>query len=171
MSSSISNAELRARVDAFVSDLSDLIRQSALEAVRLSLGGDTGAPVARRGRKPGRPAKAAAGRPARKGGRTRRSSEDLGQISGSFLTYVKGNPGQRLEEIGTGMGVHTKELKRPVQLLLAEGSIRTEGQRRGTRYFAGGGGPGRKAKAGKKAAKRKSGRKKGKRKGGKKAAA
>lgn len=53
------------------------------------------------------------------------------------------------------MGVATKELKRPVQLLLGAWSVRTEGQRRGTKYFAAGGW---KAKAGlsrtRKAAKR-----------------
>ena len=56
----MSNAEtnIKAKVDAFVNDLSDLIRQSALEAVADALrkGGEVAAPapVARR---PGRPAK------------------------------------------------------------------------------------------------------------------
>lgn len=151
--------ELRARVDAFVADLSETIRQAALESVRQALGGGASAP-APRGRKPAKAAgRKAPARRAKKGGRVRRSAEDLGQLSTSFLTYVRGNPGQRLEQIGTGMGVDTKELKRPVQLLLADGAIRTEGQRRGTKYFAGG-----RAKVAK------AGRKAGKRKGAKKAA-
>lgn len=166
--------ELRARVDAFVADLSEIIRVSALESVRVALGDGSAAPV-RRGRKPGRPAKAtkSAGRKAAKrGGRVRRSSEDLGQLSDSFLSYVKANPGQRLEQIGVGMRTDTKELKRPVQLLLESGSLRTEGQRRGTKYFAGSG-KSAKGKVSKKKASKRGKRKatKAKRKGSKKAAA
>ena len=58
-------------------------------------------------------------------------------------------------------------MKRPVQILLADRKLRTEGQRRGTKYFAGGrGGTARKRKATKrKAGKKKASRKKAKRKG------
>ena len=66
------------------------------------------------------------------------------------------------------MGIDTKELKRPVQLLLADRSIRTEGQRRGTKYFAGGGGA--KEDRSSKGAKRKT-KRGGKRKSTKKAKA
>ena len=138
MANKNTDSALRARVDAFVADLSDIIRQAALESVREALGDVSGPPSPRRGRGPGRP-KGSGRKAGKRGGRIRRSSEDLEKLSGSFLTYVRGNPGQRLEEIGAGMRVATKELKRPVQQLLAAKSIRTEGQRRGTKYFAGGG--------------------------------
>ena len=49
------DSKLRARVDSFVGDLSELIRQSALESVREAFGSD--AAPARRG--PGRPRKSA----------------------------------------------------------------------------------------------------------------
>ena len=53
----------------------------------------------------------------------------------------------------------TKELKRPIAKLLETGALRTEGQRRGTKYFTGG----RKAGAGaKKATRKKTARKAGK---------
>lgn len=90
--------------------------------------------------RPGRHAKATKTtlkKAGKRGGRVRRSSEDLEKLSGSFLAYVKAHPGQRLEEIGAGMGTATSELKRPVQLLLEAGSLSTQGQRRGTKYFAG----------------------------------
>ena len=72
------------------------------------------------------------------------------------------HPGKRLQEIGRGLNVDTAGLKGPIKVLLGTGRLRTEGQKRGTMYFAGGGkaapakaGPGRKkAKAGKRAGKR-----------------
>jgi hypothetical protein len=71
---------------------------------------------------------------------------------GKVLAYVRANPGQRLEEIGRGLRTDTAGLKRPIQVLVADGKLRTEGQKRGTKYFEGGGGR-RKAKAAKKAGK------------------
>ena len=112
------------------------------------------ASAARRG--PGRPRKA--------GRRARRSSADLEATAAKVLAYVRSNAGQRLEEIGKGLRTATAGLKRPIQVLVADGKLRTEGQKRGTRYFAGGRGGG-KAKAGRKAAKRgKAGKARGRRK-------
>ena len=153
---------LRARVDAFVAELSQIIRAEALDAVRQALGAEF-APPQRRTRKA-----AKAGRKASKrGGRLRRSSEDLDSLASTLQSHVKENPGQRLEQIGVAMGIDTKELKRPVQLLLEAGSLRTEGQRRGTRYFAGGGSRKASKKRGSKTRGSKRGRKAGRRKAGK----
>ena len=170
------DTDIRARVDAFVADLSVLIHQAALGAVQEALGG---APApARRG--PGRPRKAATnGRrkaPGRKakatkaGGRLRRSAEDLDALAGTVLSHIRSNPGQRLEEIGVAMGSPTSELKRPISKLMEAGSLRTEGQRRGTKYFAGRGGKRKTTKAAaRKAGKKRGTRKKaGRRKGGRK---
>jgi len=177
--------DLRERVDAFVNDLSELIRQAALDAVQSALG-DDGAPVRRgpgrprkatkkaAGRKPGRPRKSVA---ATAGKRIRRTAEDLEALASDILGYVRKLPGEGVEAISRGIGVASKELKRPIQALLAEGKLRTEGQRRGTTYYAGGGRTAKKAtrKAKKKATRRttkkftrktskKAGRKKAKRK-------
>lgn len=156
------DSDLRARVDAFVADLSELIREAALDAVHEALGSMPAARPARRG--PGRPPakrkgrkKAAKRKAAKRGKRVRRSSAELDRLKSSFLSYVRSNPGERLEQIGVGMGIDTKELKRPVQLLLEEGKLRTEGQRRGTKYFPGKGGATRKKarKAGKRKTRKK----------------
>jgi hypothetical protein len=138
---------LRARVDEFVTDLAEVIRESALDAVRKALNG--GAGPARRG--PSRSRKKATNRKtARKGGRkatartagkrARRSPEDLEATSDRVLAHIKSNPGVGVEAIAKSLRKPTKELKRPVQMLVEAKKLRTEGQKRGTRYFAGAGG-------------------------------
>lgn len=131
------DATIRASVDAFVDELTEIIRQAALESVREALAAE-GAP-ARRG--PGRPRKAssmAAARPARKSGkRIRRSIEDLEKMAKSILAFVKANPGCGIVDISKAMRTPNKDLKRPIQMLIAEKKLRTEGQKRGTTYHAG----------------------------------
>ncbi len=158
------DSALRARVDAFVADLSEQIREAALEAVREALGG--AAPARRRGpgrprkkakkatrRKPGRPRKKATKRVGRKRAtkraskkRMRRSPEDLDKTAARILAYVKTHPGKGVTAIAKSLRKSSKDLKRPVQMLLAAKKLRTEGQRRGTTYFAGAGGAKKTAK-------------------------
>ena len=155
---------IRTLVDQFVSDLSAVVHQQALDTVRAALGG--GAASKRRGpgrpggsgkRGPGRPPKSASrrgpGRPPKAAGRIRLSAADLEATSAKVLAYVRANAGQRLEEIGRGLRTATAGLKRPIQVLVADGKLRTEGQKRGTKYFAGSRG-GSKRGAGKKAKRR-----------------
>ena len=86
--------------------------------------------------KGGSPAKRGPGRPkATKSGGVRRSSADVEEVAEQVLAYVRANPGQRLEEIGRGLGTDTAGLKLPVKELLGSGRVRTEGQKRGTKYF------------------------------------
>ena len=61
-------------------------------------------------------------------------------VGGEVLSYVKTHPGSRLEEIGRGLKKDTSGLKLPVKELMGSGRLRTEGKKRGTKYFAGGGG-------------------------------
>jgi len=135
-------AEIQSRIEAFVNDLSNLVKIAALESVAQALGGDAGAAPKRRG--PGRPrgsAKRAAGAPSANGRRKRgkRSSSDVDATSQKVLSHVRAHPGQRIDEIGSALGASSKELRLPVQKLIGAKSLRTTGQRRGTRYFAGGG--------------------------------
>jgi len=132
-----SNNEIQRLVDEFVAQLSVLVHQSALEVVREALG-DTAAPAKRRG--PGRPPKAKAAKSSKATGkRGRRSADEVESLGKVVLTHVRAHPGQRLEEIGRALEIVTKELKRPIANLLEAGALRTEGQRRGTKYFTGGG--------------------------------
>jgi hypothetical protein len=129
------NDRIRNRVEAFAEELSALIRDSAMETVRDALGG--GAAPRRAGRA-GRAAASVA--PVRGGGRREKGQKrdplEIERLTGRLLDYVKGNAGQRIEQIAAGMGTVTKELNLPVKKLIAQKSLKTKGQKRATQYFA-----------------------------------
>ena len=143
--------EIRSCVDSFVGDLTGLVKQAAMESVQEALGGT----VAPRRRGPGRPRKTAKkGSPRRK--RVRRSSGDLDATAARILSYVKANPGSGVTEIAASLRRTSKDLRLPILKLLEEKKLRTTGQRRGTRYHAGGRrGPAKRKATRKRAAKRK----------------
>jgi hypothetical protein len=158
--------EIRARIDAFAAELATLVRQSAVEAVRGALGDGTAAPRRRgpgRPRKSSAPAKRGPSRPpkvskaprGRRGRPSRLSPEVVAKTAELVHAHVQANPGQRMEEISAALRTPTADLTAATTALLAEGKVRREGQRRGTRYYAGSGRGGRQAahrKAAKKAA-------------------
>jgi len=55
----------------------------------------------------------------------------------SLLKYVKSNPGTRSEELTAALGTTAASIRPVMHELIAAGRVRTEGQRRGMRYFAG----------------------------------
>lgn len=125
---------LQERVDRFVGELSVLIRQSALEAVRDALGEAVASP-APRGRRAKAKSKALPSPARRKSRRGRRTEAEVEAASQEIYDYVAANPGQGAEQIRAALGVSSKDLKTPVTKLLEAGRVRTEGQRRGTKYF------------------------------------
>jgi hypothetical protein len=125
------DSEIRSRIETFLEEISTLLKKAALESVRAALG--DGATPVRRG--PGRPPKSAATR----GGGGKRSSEQVDEMAGRILAYVKSNAGESLEAISRAIGVPTKELKLPVIKLLGSRQLKKTGQKRGTKYFAGSG--------------------------------
>ena len=144
MATSSVSDQVRARVESFVAELSDLIRRSAMETVSQALAGGEEAP--RRGRRPGvpgrRPAAAGVAAPVSKGVRggarskgAKRSPEELEELTTQLLNYVKSNAGQRIEQIADGMGTSTKELNLPAKKLLATKQLKTKGHKRATQYF------------------------------------
>ncbi len=145
MSSKNIETAIRDSVDNFVAELSDLIRESALETVREALANElvpTPRSVGRPAKRPvGRPRKTAGrkpGRPAKKSGkRVRRTIEDLEGFAERIHTYVQSHPGVGVVAIGKGVRLSTKDVKRPIQMLLGAKRLRTEGAKRGTTYFAG----------------------------------
>ncbi len=136
MSKNSIDQQIADRVDAFVADLTDLIRQSAVEAVRETLEGS--APARRALRAPRASAAAAPARsprPAKRGGgRIRRTAADLDELCKTILDYLGSNPASGVEQIAAGTGIPSAELKRPIVQLLENKSIKKKGQRRGTKY-------------------------------------
>jgi hypothetical protein len=120
------DGRIRGMVEAFASDLTALIRESAFETVRAALGeGSSG--------RRGRGAAAGARRSLPKG--AKRPPGEISKLTARLLEYVKGHKGERIEQIAKGMGVSTRELNLPVKKLLAAKSIRTRGHKRATQYF------------------------------------
>ena len=62
--------------------------------------------------------------------------------------HIKEHPGERIEQINGHMGTRTSDLSLPLKKLIAEGAVRTEGDRRATKYFPGDGTPRTGAKGG-----------------------
>ena len=128
--------QVRARVESFVDELSELIRQSAMETVQKALagGGDLG--MMRRGRRGGAGRRGAVPKVARlreKG--AKRSPDELEKLTNQLLAHIKQNAGQRIEQIAQSMNVSTKELNLPAKKLLAKKAIKTKGHKRATQYF------------------------------------
>jgi hypothetical protein len=75
--------------------------------------------------KSAKPTKASAPKPSRGG-------------SDSVVKFVKANPGTNMTQIEVGTKLPQAEIRNALNVAREAGSIRTEGQRRGLRYFAGG---------------------------------
>jgi len=131
------NDTIRAALDAFVEDISNLIQQAALESVEQALAGASVIP-GRRGRGAGRAVAASSfvspGAPRKKG--AKRTAEELEQLIKQLHGYIAKNPGQRIEQIAQGLDISTKELNLPAKKLIAEKKLSTKGQKRATTYFA-----------------------------------
>jgi hypothetical protein len=74
---------------------------------------------------------------AKKGGR--RSSEDILAELDRIVAALKEAPGLRSEELQKKLGIAAKDIERPISIGLAKGLLRKTGEKRATRYSAGGG--------------------------------
>jgi hypothetical protein len=127
-------AEIRARLEQFASELTTLIQESAMSRVADAFSGST--PV-RRGRRTAAAAPAQRVTRGRKG--QKRDPQLLEALTEKLGAFIAQNPGLRIEQIGKTLGVATKELALPVKKLIAAKRISTKGQKRATTYFSGGG--------------------------------
>lgn len=147
----------------FATQVLAAMRTASLEDVAALSGGRARAAEPAR-RRAGRPAAASAA-----GGRRRRSKEDIDALGQQIVDLLRSKPeGMRAEDIREALGVERKELPRALRAIVAEGSARTEGQKRATTYFAGEGGGaggrrGTKKRAGKRGAKKGAGKRGGRR--------
>ncbi len=123
------NSQIRDRIDAFVTELSELIRRAAVESVTEALGVDGQVAPAIRVR----PARGlAAGSVRERGGK--RSPDEIERTTRTVLEYIAANPGQGVEQIAKALSLPTKELTLPIKKLIATRQIATEGQKRATKY-------------------------------------
>jgi predicted transcriptional regulator len=65
---------------------------------------------------------------------------ELDKLQDKFFSFVKDNPGLRIEQINKQLGTSTKDLALPIRKLIAEGEIKAKGEKRSTTYFASEGG-------------------------------
>ena len=127
--------EMNRAVQGFVAQITELAHRAAIDTLESAFGGRgaRGAPAATAALTPnlGR-----VGRP--RGGRgAKRSQEDLEALSERFGSFVKANPGLRIEQINKQLGTTTKDLALPIRKLISDGLISVKGQKRSTTYYPG----------------------------------
>jgi hypothetical protein len=136
-------------VSAFINDITQLAKDAALGTLQSALQGVGGAVVSDlrlpggrgtgRGRGRGR-----GGAPISLGRRpkgAKRPQDEIAKLRDTVFGFIKENPGQRIEQINGQLGTRTSDLSLPLKKLIADGAVRTEGDRRATKYFPGDGTP------------------------------
>ncbi|HKY34679.1 MAG TPA: hypothetical protein VJN18_01960 [Polyangiaceae bacterium] len=122
---------LQAALDNLVATIRDELRTEFMDLIG---GSPRGTAKPKRRAVPLAPRTPRVAKAQRKGGR--RSADELQELATGVLGYIRKNPGQRAEQIADGMSTTTKELARPLSMLLADKAIKTEGVKRGTTYMA-----------------------------------
>jgi hypothetical protein len=118
--------EMNRVVADFVAQITELARAAARDMIdealgKASRGGGSLAGLSR-GRGRGRGAK--------------RTGDELEKLADQFHTFVSKHPGLRIEQINKQLGTSTKDLALPIRKLIAEGALKTKGEKRSTAYFA-----------------------------------
>src|ERR1044071_6379115 len=120
--------KIQALIDSFVADLGELAKQIALEQLKTAFGSVKLAPL------PLSSPTSSSG--SARSGRSRRGQREIEALRSKLLAVISDNPGCRAEEINGALGTRTPQIAQPLRRLVAERLVRTEGARRGTRYFA-----------------------------------
>lgn len=131
--------QIRARVEAFIDELTRLIKQAALESASQTRSRPRAAPVRRqpvRGRKQVKRRQTKP--PLRRHPALKRETvpQGLEQLNADLYEEILLNPGQRIEEIAKTLEVTTKEINVLVKGLLAANRIKKRGRGRATTYYA-----------------------------------
>lgn len=119
-------AELNRRIDECVADFAADLRGMIVDAVLESVEG------ALRATNEPRPSAPPPSQP-RAGGK--RTAAQIAVAVQRLAEFVRSNPGLRIEEIARELAVDSRDLQLPVKKLLSDGQLRTEGQKRATRYY------------------------------------
>lgn len=137
------NSQISKLVSEFVDNVTALARRAAVDTL-------TGALDDRNGRRRGGGAAALAVgdvlKAERRGKGAKRSSSQLDRLQSRVMEFVTANPGMRIEQINKELGTSTRDLQLPIRKLIANGSLKSKGEKRATTYFAGAGKRGAAAK-------------------------
>jgi hypothetical protein len=127
--------EMNRTVQGFVAQISELARRAALDTLESAFTGRPGRGGGARDTA-GSAGVAPVGRP--RGGRgAKRTAADLEALSERFVSFVKVNPGMRIEQINKELGTTTKDMALPIRKLISERMIISKGNKRSTTYFPG----------------------------------
>ncbi len=124
--------QIATRIKAFASELEELVRKAAIDAVTSSLGaGPSRAPSGPRAASA--PAASRPGRRARSGGK--RPPAELAAMVVKAGDWIKSNAGHGVEDMAKALHVQTKELALPIAKLLKSRTIKKRGLKRATKYY------------------------------------
>jgi hypothetical protein len=120
--------EMNRVVGEFVAAITELAKRAAIDTLESALGGG-----GKRGSISLSLGRGGGGR--RRG--AKRTSSDLDQLGEDFHSFVSKHPGMRIEQINKQLSTTTKDLALPIRKMIADGSLKTKGEKRSTMYFAG----------------------------------
>jgi len=129
--------QIASLTEQFVAGVADLARKAAMDQLAGSLGAALSAPGAGRSRRGGRGA--AVSPVARRALGAKRSAEEMDQIKNQIRDFVVSHPESSMEDMKKALGYKTSELALPMKKLIAEGAVKSTGQKRATKYFPGSG--------------------------------
>jgi len=136
MNSKDIDAQIRSRIDTFLKEIGDLVRQSAVQAVQDALGGGPRRSVGAAPQAPAAVRPATAGKRGPKKGSRRASSMDRAEVRTKILDALRSNPqGLRMEELARVTGLDSSHLKVPAKEMAENREVRKDGQRRATTYY------------------------------------
>ena len=129
--------ELLALVDNFVADLSAIVKRFALEQIKAAfgIGVKVASPPPLSSSSASSSASSSSSGPER-ASRARRGQREIEALRGKLLAAIAERPGRRAEDINTTLGTKTPQIAQLLRRLVSDQLVRTEGARRGTRYFA-----------------------------------
>lgn len=124
------DSKIQDLLESFASQLTQIVKETALEHVEVALG-SVGAAPSRKAPK----VTIRMGSAARRSKGAKRSSDEIGALQEQLLAYLKKNPGHRGEQISAALKTDTKTIRLPLKALVQAKKVKTKGQRRGMTYF------------------------------------
>ena len=113
-----------------VTKLADDLRSAIIEEAQAAFAGLAGATPQLRGKR-GPKASKSVGKV-----RGKRTAEQIEAQATQIFNYIKKNPASGAEQIGAALGMSTGEMALPIKALLGKRTLKTQGQKRGTKYTA-----------------------------------